>query len=97
MVDKYDLRAAVQYGALHYLLDGAQRLDVPEAVDLLYNGLEDMSSADRLLLIGNPMFIGLAMIIAGNVTNGRFGVLQWNRETYSYLPIDIDLDYETEN
>lgn len=95
MVDRHDLSAAERYGTLQYLLDGAQRLEVPQAVDLLYSGLEYMGRDDLLLLVGNPTYIGIAMIIAADVTDGRFNVLQWDRETHSYLPISIDMGFET--
>lgn len=94
MVEKYDISDAAKWGDVVYLLDGAQRLDdIPAVVESLYSDLSDMQPGDRLLLIGNPVLIGMAMAVAADVCDGHVGLLYWERRDHSYHPIDIDYGY----
>jgi hypothetical protein len=46
---------------------------------------------DFLILIGDPVFMGIAMVFASEMSEGDFQILRWDRERYKYDPIDIRL------
>ncbi len=46
---------------------------------------------DYVILIGDPVFMGIAMIFAHAMSEGDFQILRWDRERYKYDPIDIRL------
>lgn len=46
---------------------------------------------DFLILVGDPVFMGIAMILVSETSEGSFQILRWDRESYKYLPIDIRL------
>jgi hypothetical protein len=76
-----NLLPAKEYGELFILLNGNE--STPQAIDKLRTKLSAFSSKDSLLLIGNPMFIGLAMLYA-HEKSPTINVLLWDREHYRY-------------
>jgi hypothetical protein len=46
---------------------------------------------DFLILIGDPVFMGIATVFASEMSEGDFQILRWDRERYKYDPIDIRL------
>ena len=44
---------------------------------------------DFLILVGDPVLMGIAMIFASEMSEGDFQILRWDRERYKYDPIDI--------
>lgn len=46
---------------------------------------------DFILLIGDPVLIGLATMVASNINNGRVALLKWDRIAESYHVIRLDL------
>lgn len=58
------------------------------------NALKDKLSdfdcnEDFLILVGDPILMGLAMVFAAEVCDGSFTVLRWDREHYKYEPTYI--------
>lgn len=87
-VNKYDFTEAEKFGAIVYLLgDDAQPGD-PSVAETLVQKLEHFSDTDYLLLVGSPVFIGLAFAVAAEYNDGRVKVLQWSGQR-GYVPIDI--------
>ena len=43
------------------------------------------------LLIGDPSMIGLACSVAADNNRGKYNVLKYDRRTYTYYPIQIDI------
>lgn len=46
---------------------------------------------DYLLLIGDPVTIGIAVAVAGWWNNGRVKMLKWDRQERRYLPVSCKL------
>jgi len=46
---------------------------------------------DYLLLMGDPVLIGITCAVAAKKTNNNFKVLKWDRESNIYIPITIEL------
>ena len=53
--------------------------------------LKDFTSDDYLLLMGDPVLIGITCTVAAKKTNNNFKVLKWDRESAIYIPITIEL------
>jgi len=79
-----NLIPAQEFGELRVMLSYN---DSKKSTDFICNKLikilADMESDDCLLLIGNPLFIGLACAIASNNLI-KFHVLIWERDRYKY-------------
>lgn len=90
LVPKYDLTTAHDFGEVEYLLSPSAAPFHPAGVlQELHTKLEDFCDADYLLLIGNPVLIGLAMAVAADRNDGRVKVLQWNGRERRYIPVKI--------
>jgi len=53
--------------------------------------LKDFAPNDYLLLMGDPVLIGIVCAVAAKITNNNFKVLKWDRESAIYIPINIEL------
>ena len=80
-----NLVPAQKYGTLKVLLTPADIKKGPSFMAVkLYRLLEDITPFDSVLLIGDPIAIGLTMHIALHNTHGIVNVLRWDRQTYEY-------------
>lgn len=80
-----NLAPAREYGDMLIILD---RNDAQHTIDFLVEKLRKKLSAitpqDYLLLIGDPIAIGIATSIALHNNCGILQVLRWDREHYKY-------------
>jgi len=44
-----------------------------------------------LLLIGDPLAIGLAVAVASNANRGKVKLLKWDRQERQYYPLSVNL------
>lgn len=94
LVPKYpDLaEKASEHGDVCFLLSpSAGPWNVESIVRDLRRGLETFSDADSLLLIGNPVIIMLAGIVASQVNGGRVASLQWSGKDQRYIRVDAQV------
>lgn len=84
---------ARKYGELLALLPSNSQvlLSPGPTVERMRRALKDFCDDDFLLLSGDPVAIGIAMMVAGDRNLGRVKVLKWDREEGVYFPIEIDL------
>lgn len=76
-----EILQAQEHGKLFVMLTNNE--NIGQAQQKLERLLEDMTSTDFILPIGNVVNIGLAMHIA--LRNlGAINLLVWNRQTYTY-------------
>lgn len=88
LVPRFNMEPARQYGDLCYLLPSeAEPHNPEEVVDQLFKRLKDMTPDDYLLLVGNPVLIGLAAAVASEHTEGKLNFLQWNAREKRYLAV----------
>lgn len=89
MVPKHDLRPAEKFGELVMLLSPTAKPRDPSVIIELHRKLSDMEPQDYLLLVGNPVLIGLATAVAADVRHGRLQLLQWSRG--QYMPVEVEI------
>ena len=53
--------------------------------------LAKFTDEDYLLLIGDPVAIGIAVAVASHWNQGRVKMLKWDRQEKAYFPISINL------
>lgn len=90
-VERFNLETAQEYGDLVYLLSPTAAPFRPDGVLAdLRTGLSDFTDEDHLLLIGNPVLIGMAAAIAADRA-GTVNFLQWSGKDQKYLSIKADI------
>lgn len=82
LMPKYDVSSAESYGDVTELLRPEAKPEDPSTITEMHAKLGGMQEEDYLLLIGNPVLIGLATAIAADYTGGVIQVLQWRRDGY---------------
>lgn len=85
--------SASKYGELTYLLkEGAQvTLSAGFITNQLKMKLDKFNDNDYLLLIGDPVAIGIAVAIAAHWNKGRVAMLKWDKQEKMYYPVKIDI------
>lgn len=92
LVPKYDLASAKKFGELVYLLSPTANPFRSEGiVNEMRRKLFDFDDRSFLLLIGNPVLIGIATTLAAESNGGKVTVLQWSGKDQDYRPIQLDL------
>ena len=84
-----DISQANTFGKLVILLEPGLQIngDSSDVTNKLFERLVSFSDEDYLLLIGDPVAIGLSVAIAAEINNGQVNLLKWDRRTSRYLPI----------
>ncbi|HCV80165.1 MAG TPA: hypothetical protein DGQ38_03865, partial [Zunongwangia profunda] len=90
---KINIISASKYGSFKFLLpEFSQIIFSPgPLIFKLRKGLENYRQTDYLLLTGDPAIIGVACSIAGEITNGKYNLLKWDKQERQYYPISINL------
>ncbi len=95
-VSKYNLITAQKYGKLRPVFNEGKQLlfssdpDITKAEKIL----KDYKSDDYLLLIGDPSLIAISCSIAANSTQGKLRLLKYDRHSFSYYPVEINLKWK---
>ncbi len=61
-----------------------------DTVDKIRDALKDFSAEDYLLLIGDPILIGLTTSLALDRSDS-IKVLKWDAQTRTYVPVTLDV------
>lgn len=94
---KKNYTSALDFGRVEGVLaarEEATMLNVPQIVTKIRYALRNMTSQDYLVLIGNPISIGIAFAVAAEVTGGMFNVLKWDQQEKRYFVAAINLHPE---
>lgn len=94
-----NVMAARQYGALSLLLPDERDvvLSAGPTTRRLQRALKDFCDQDYLLLMGDPVAIGLACAVASDINQGRFKLLKWDRQQKVYYPVEVVLNRKVMN
>jgi len=83
-----DLVPAMEFGTLEMLLPhGDTVISIAPTVARLHRKLRQFNSNDYLLLIGDPVAIGLATAVASDMNAGNVRFLKWDKRHGRYIPI----------
>lgn len=88
----HDLSPAEEFGELRYLLTPTAGPWNPESIIKdLWDNLQNFTSADYLLMVGNPILCGLATAVASEISEGKVQFLQWNGRDRKYKPVEAQV------
>lgn len=91
MKPRFDLTPAEEYGNIEYLLSPSAAPFKPDSVIAdLVEGLRHFTKDDYLLLVGNPILIGLTAAIASEKSD-IIQFLQWSGKDQKYISVKADL------
>lgn len=91
MESAFDVVEAEEFGDLVYLLSPmAKPFNVEDSIlGQIKEGLARFCDEDYLLLIGNPVLIGITCTVAAGQNNGSVRLLQWSGKNKKYIPITV--------
>jgi len=93
LVPRFDLSAAAEFGQLEFLLSPSAKPFDPEPIARdLHAGLENFTEDDYLLLVGNPVLIGMSTAVAAYYSEGIVNFLQWHGKDRRYVAVRADID-----
>jgi hypothetical protein len=91
-VPTVNIQAAAAHGEMVVLLPpNANRLATAQLVTALKERMDDYTTEDWLVAVGDPSLIAAAACIAAKRTGGLLRLLKWDRQTSDYLPTEIRL------
>ena len=93
-VSKFNVITAQEYGSLIPIFEEGKQIMLSPGPAVLKAKmmLKDFNDKDYLLLIGDPSMIGLACSVAADYNRGRYKVLKYDRRSFTYYPIQIDIN-----
>lgn len=85
-----DVTPACVYGELRVLFQSNVGIAVQPYVAKLRHELRDFSDDDYLLLVGDPVLIGLCTAIASEMNRGHVRMLRWDKRARDYIEIKVN-------
>lgn len=83
---------AERWGELHYCLQPGQHpFNMEPVLGSLHEALSGFSDEDHLVLVGNPVLIGLATAIASHYNDGKVSFLQWSARSNDYVKLQSEI------
>ena len=91
-VPSINLDPANTYGEVVVMLPpNANRLHINPLIVALREQMKDFNSDDYIVAVGDPSLIAAASCIAVRKTNGLLKILKWDRQTGSYIPVEVQI------
>lgn len=92
-VPKFNISTAAQHGELVIVLPpGNMSFSTEATYKKAAEKLKDFKSNDYLLLIGDPIAMGICFSIALAMSKGNLNLLKWDRQTFSYLSLNVNIN-----
>ena len=90
---KIDITPALKYGEIKIMFPRLKQMQFSPGpmVMEIKNSLKNFTTADYLLLYGDPAIIGVVCAVASEITNGKFKLLKFDRRQFSYYPIELNI------
>ena len=85
-----NMLSATNFGELEFLLPPQTNLMffTEKTLNTIKSGLDDFTEEDYLLLIGDPVSIGIATHYAAKKTD-VVKFLKWDNREYTYFPVEV--------
>ncbi len=93
-----NILSAEKYGKIKFLVpEGSQvTFSAGYVTEMLRSKLSSFCDEDFLLLIGDPVAIGIATALAAHWNMGRVKMLKWDKMEHKYYPVSINLHQKGE-
>ena len=90
---KINIMGAAKYGKFKFLLpEDSQIIFSPgPLIYKLRPMLKDFNKDDYLLCTGDPAIIGITCSLVSDITNGKYNLLKWDRQSKQYYSLTINL------
>lgn len=90
--------SSTKYGEIEVLLPAGSQItfSAGHVTDMLKAKLSNFNDKDYLLLMGDPVAIGLATMVAAHWNKGKVKMLKWDKQEKMYYPVSIDLFQKVE-
>lgn len=87
-----NIEKAQRFGEIFYVLSPSASPFSPELVlGDIHEALSGFTDNDYILLIGNPVLIGMTTAVAANYNGGRVKFLQWSGRHGEYTEISTKI------
>lgn len=95
-VPQYDpdknLLPAEQWGELVYMLQPSDTgAGISHGLQKLKDHLKDIGPQDFVLLVGDPIAIGVTCALAADYGYGKLNMLKWDRQERKYFKVSLKL------
>ena len=88
----HDFTPALAYGDIEILIGGGQYmpLTMQPVISEIKEKLKKFCNDDFLLLVGDPVLMGIATCVAAEINCGKINFLRWDRDTQRYIKMSCD-------
>jgi hexokinase len=92
-VTKFNISGAQKYGELKVVLPpGNMSFSTDATYKKAAENLRTFKKEDYLLLIGDPIAMGICFSIALALSKGNLKLLKWDKQTMSYLSLSVNIN-----
>lgn len=90
---KKNIQSATEYGELDFILSESENVLYAPVVTVsrIKHTLRNFNEKDYLLLIGDPVAIGIAVHFALLFNKNRAKLLKWDNREYKYYSIQLEI------
>tara|TARA_R110000824_G_scaffold85973_3_gene213149 strand:+ start:1882 stop:2187 length:306 start_codon:yes stop_codon:yes gene_type:complete len=90
---KKNIMSAKEYGELRFILNESENIlyNPEQVISLIEDSLSLFDEKDYLLLIGDPIAIGIATHFALLSNFKRVKILKWDNREYKYYSIQLEV------
>ena len=90
---KKNIMSAKEYGELQFILNESENIlyNPEQVISLIEDSLSLFDEKDYLLLIGDPIAIGIATHFALLSNFKRVKILKWDNREYKYYSIQLEV------
>lgn len=86
-----NLEPAKKFGELVVMLPpNANRLHISPLMTALREQMKEYGPEDYIVAVGDPSLIAAASCIAAKKTGGLLRILKWDRQSSSYISVEIE-------
>jgi hypothetical protein len=86
------IEKALTFGKIQYVLPpNLHPFNQEDVVSGLHKYLSEFNDEDYLILVGNPILLGMATAVASNYNSGKVKFLQWSPKWERYVVVQSQM------